>query len=191
LIIVGIGAKVSHEFRCHVARETCPTQISLPPGAVKFLASGEHWHTVPYLNCGVQEGLLEGISVSASAAKSVLVVDDSQIVRSALCELFTQESDFDVCGEAENGREGIDKAKRLHPDLIIMDMSMPLMNGLDAARVLKGIMPTVPIIMYSNFSDVFMAKEAVSVGIAALVSKAESISTLIARARMLVRRNAA
>jgi len=129
--------------------------------------------------------------VSANFAKSVLIVDDNERVRSALCELFTQEADFAVCGEAGNGREAIEKAQQLHPDLIILDMSMPLMNGLKAARVLKKLMPTAPIIMYSNFSDVLEEQEAGSAGVSALISKSEHVSTLIARARMLLRQNAA
>ena len=129
--------------------------------------------------------------MSANFAKSVLIVDDNERVRSALCELFTQEADFAVCGEAGNGREAIEKTQQLHPDLIIMDMSMPLMNGLEAARVLKKLMPTAPIIMYSNFSDVLEEQEAGSAGVSALISKSEHVSTLIARARMLLRQNAA
>jgi YesN/AraC family two-component response regulator len=53
-----------------------------------------------------------------------------------------------MCGEAENGREAIEKAQQSHPDLIVLDLSMPVMNGLDAARVLKRLMPTLPLIMY-------------------------------------------
>ena len=74
-------------------------------------------------------------------AKAVLVVDDNALIRQALCELFKREADFEVCGEAENGREAIEKAQQLHPDLIVMDLSMPVMNGIEAARVLKGLMP--------------------------------------------------
>ena len=67
-------------------------------------------------------------------AKSVLIVDDVELIRRALCELFKSEADFDVCGEAENGQEAIEKAQELHPDLIVLDLSMPIMNGIDAAR---------------------------------------------------------
>ncbi len=63
------------------------------------------------------------------------------LIRRALCELFKSEADFDVCGEAENGQEAIEKAQELHPDLIVLDLSMPIMNGIDAARVLKTLMP--------------------------------------------------
>jgi len=67
-------------------------------------------------------------------AKTILIVDDSADIRRAVCDLFKREQDFMVCGEAANGREGIVKALELHPDLIVLDLSMPVMNGLDAAR---------------------------------------------------------
>jgi CheY-like chemotaxis protein len=73
--------------------------------------------------------------------RSVLVVDDNPIVRRRLCELFTREGDFNICGEAENGREAIEKAQLLRPDLIVTDLSMPVMNGLEETRVLKKLMP--------------------------------------------------
>ena len=56
--------------------------------------------------------------------RSVLVVDDNQLIRQALCELFTREGDFEICGEAENGQEAIEKAQLLHPDLIVTDLSI-------------------------------------------------------------------
>ncbi len=119
-------------------------------------------------------------------AKSVLIVDDVEIIRRALCELFTSEADFDVCGEAENGREAIEKAQELYPDLIVLDLSMPVMNGIDAARVLKTLMPTVPLIVFSEYSDVFSAEEARSAGVSALVSKSEHMSVLVGKARALL-----
>jgi hypothetical protein len=66
-------------------------------------------------------------------AKAVLVVDDNAAIRCVLCELFQNQADFQVCGEAENGKEAIDRAWELHPDLIVIDLSMPVMNGLDAS----------------------------------------------------------
>jgi chemotaxis response regulator CheB len=53
--------------------------------------------------------------------RSALIVDDSPVIRQALCELFTGEGDFEICGEAENGREVIEKALKLHPALIVTD----------------------------------------------------------------------
>jgi two-component system, NarL family, response regulator YdfI len=117
--------------------------------------------------------------------RSVLIVDDNPVVRRALCELFTREGDFDVCGEAENGREAVEVAGELHPDLIVTDLSMPVMNGLEEARLLKQLMPTVPVIIYTAHSDPFVEKEARSAGAYAVISKSEAVNTLIATARTL------
>ena len=118
--------------------------------------------------------------------KSVLLVDDNAAIRRALCRLFTAEADFEICGEAENGREAIAKAQELHPDLIVMDLSMPVMNGIEAARVLKVLMPRVPLVVFSEYSDVFSEKEARSAGVSALVSKSEHASVLLGKARVLL-----
>jgi two-component system chemotaxis response regulator CheY len=93
-------------------------------------------------------------------ARTVLIVDDNAYIRQALCTLFKCEADFEVCGEAENGREAIIKALELSPDLIVLDLSMPVMNGFDAARELKRLMPTVPLMMYSAFGDEFVEQQA-------------------------------
>ena len=119
-------------------------------------------------------------------AKAVLIVDDNEIIRRGLRELFTAEPDFDVCGEAENGREAIEKAQELHPDLIVFDLSMPVMNGIDAARVLRKLMPTLPLIIFSEYSDALSEAEARSAGVSALVSKSEHVSVLVAKARALL-----
>src|SRR5262249_10233494 len=71
--------------------------------------------------------------------KSVLIADDNAFVRQRLGELFRREPDFEVCAEAENGKEAIEKAHGSRPDLIVLDLSMPVMNGLDAARALKRL----------------------------------------------------
>ena len=117
---------------------------------------------------------------------TILIADDNAFIRQGLCELFEQEADFYVCGDAENGREAVDKAKKLHPDLILLDLSMPQMNGLDATRVLKHLMPEVPVILYSAYSDSFTEREARSAGASALISKSEHISVLLGKARSLV-----
>ena len=119
-------------------------------------------------------------------AKTVLIVDDNEIIRRGLRELFTAEPDFDVCGEAENGREAIEKAQELHPGLIVLDLSMPVMNGIDAARVLRKLMPTLPLIIFSEYSDVLSEAEARSAGVSDLVSKSEHVSVLVAKARALL-----
>ncbi|HKV79073.1 MAG TPA: response regulator [Candidatus Sulfotelmatobacter sp.] len=118
--------------------------------------------------------------------KTVLIVDDSIFIRRALSEIFEREPDFEVCGVAENGRNAIEEAGRLHPDLIVLDLLMPVMNGLDAGRVLKRMMPSVPVIMYSAFEDKFSEQRARLIGISEVVSKFERVSVLIDKARELL-----
>lgn len=117
---------------------------------------------------------------------SVLIADDQDVIRRMLCMLFSSQSDFEVCGEAENGQEAVEMAQVLHPDLILLDLSMPIMNGIEAAGELKRLMPMTPIIVFSGFSDVFSAKEAEKTGISACVSKAASLSVLLEKARAVV-----
>jgi DNA-binding NarL/FixJ family response regulator len=118
--------------------------------------------------------------------RSVLVVDDNAAIRKAICELFTREPDFEVCGEAENGREAIEKAQQIHPALIVTDLSMPLMNGLEETRILKKLMPAVPVIIYSAHTSPIVDKEALEAGASAVVSKSDAVAILIGKARELL-----
>jgi len=105
--------------------------------------------------------------------------------------MLTREGDFDLCGEAVNGRDAIEKAQQLRPDPIIMDLSMPVMNGLEAVRILRSVMPSMPIIMFSNYRDIFIEKLAISMGVAAVISKSQHFSILLESARGLFLRRAA
>jgi DNA-binding NarL/FixJ family response regulator len=118
--------------------------------------------------------------------KSVLIADDNAFVRQRLRELFDREPDFEVCAVAKNGRKAIEEAEESHPDLILLDLSTPVMNGLDAVRALKRLMFQVPIVMFSMHSDAFTEKEARSAGVATLVSKLEDLSELLGIARNLL-----
>lgn len=103
--------------------------------------------------------------------KRVLVVDDHAAVRRAVTTVLESHPEFEVCGEAENGRVAIDKAQRLKPDLIVLDLSMPVMNGLEAARVLRQIMPAIPILMYTSFATSNLAAEALAAGVSKVATK--------------------
>jgi DNA-binding NarL/FixJ family response regulator len=118
--------------------------------------------------------------------RTVIIVDDNAIIRELLCDFFTRAGDFEICGQAENGREAIEKAQQLHPDLIVMDLSMPVMNGLEATKILKTLMPAVPVILYTSHSDPFVEKEARFAGASAVISKSESMAALIDKARSLL-----
>jgi len=117
---------------------------------------------------------------------SVLIVDDSPTIRKVICELFTREGDFEVCGEAENGQEAVEKALDLKPALIVTDLSMPVMNGLVATRILRKLMPRVPIILYSAYIDPHVEAEALAAGASAVVPKSDAVDLLIERSRRLL-----
>lgn len=100
--------------------------------------------------------------------KSVLVVDDNPAIRQVICEIFTS-AGFHVCNQAANGQEAIDRAQQLRPHLIVMDLSMPVMDGLQAATILRTLLPSVPIILFSEYSPLLTAQDMRSRGVTALI----------------------
>jgi DNA-binding NarL/FixJ family response regulator len=122
---------------------------------------------------------------------SILIVDDNAYVRKALVQLLTSECDFQICGEASNGHEAVEKAEQFQPDLIILDFSMPFMNGLEAAQEIKCLTPAIPVIMYTAFWDSFVEAQALKAGVSAFISKAQDSATLVSTARALLTRKAA
>ena len=119
-------------------------------------------------------------------AKRIMVVDDNPAIRRILRNILEFNHDWVVCGEGVDGRDGVEKAKALSPDLIVLDVSMPVMNGLDAARVLHQIMPDVPLILCSLHTDRLLENEARQAGVTAVFSKAENMETLVHKARELL-----
>ena len=123
--------------------------------------------------------------------KKVLLVDDSATVREAVRPLFDSHPNFEVCGEAEHGREAVEKAPSLRPDLIILDLSMPVMNGLEAAPLLIKILPHVWLILFTAHNGPEVDRLSTAAGIHAVVPKSKAAIHLIAQAEALVARSAA
>jgi DNA-binding NarL/FixJ family response regulator len=97
-----------------------------------------------------------------TAGKRILIVGDHAAVRNAVKKMIDGNPGIEVCGEAENERSAIEKAQALRPDAIVLDLSMPIMNGLEAARILRNLMPETPILMYTAFSNSHLAQEALA-----------------------------
>jgi DNA-binding NarL/FixJ family response regulator len=119
-------------------------------------------------------------------AKRILIVDDNAVVRSLVRRLFESQSGFEIAGEAENGRDAIDKAEKLKPDLIILDLVMPIMTGLDAAPLLKQLLPDVLIILFTQQEGSEVERLAQAAGIDAVVSKSQVASELFLKAQVLI-----
>jgi DNA-binding NarL/FixJ family response regulator len=116
---------------------------------------------------------------------TVLIVDDCPGVRKGLCSLLEKLSSV-VCIEASNGLDAIAKAELSRPDLIILDLGMPEMNGFEAATVLQKTMPKVPLFMFTSHQSRDVESQAASVGIRAVFSKYTDINALVAQARELL-----
>jgi two-component system nitrate/nitrite response regulator NarL len=118
--------------------------------------------------------------------KKVLVVDDSVGIRKAVRRLFASHPNFEIVGEAEHGRKAVEIAPRLRPDLIILDLSMPIMNGLEAAPLLLKILPAVWLIMFTAHDLPDLERVSRVAGIHAIVQKSNAAAHLVAQAEALV-----
>jgi CheY-like chemotaxis protein len=115
-------------------------------------------------------------------ARRILVADDNPIIRKMLCQIFEIEENYDLCAEARDGAEAIALAIKHKPELIILDMSMPVMDGIQAAKELKDLMPDVPIILLTLYADEINPEH---VSVDRIVSKSEA-SKLMDHVRQLL-----
>ena len=113
----------------------------------------------------------------------VLVVDDHKIVREGLASLLKEQPDIEVIGQAGNGREAVNMAGNFQPDVVIMDVSMPLMNGDEASRQIKMLSPDTRIVALSMFEDNEMVQKMFEAGAESYVLKTASPAKLLAAIR--------
>ena len=103
----------------------------------------------------------------------ILVVDDNEVVRGRISETLKAHEGWEVCAQVENGEQAVAKAKELNPDLIILDLAMPVMDGLKATREITRILPSVPIVIYTMHYAEWLELEAKKAGARGLVSKSD------------------
>jgi DNA-binding NarL/FixJ family response regulator len=109
---------------------------------------------------------------------TVLLADDNKVVRRAFREILEREADLEVVGEAKNGRQAVAMAKKLRPALVLMDLVMPILNGLEATRqILKAALPT-KVLMLSAYSDDAYVQEAMNAGARGYLIKQTSAACL-------------
>src|ERR1700730_2629916 len=109
---------------------------------------------------------------------SLLICDDNPNIRYLLRAYVESRTPFEICGEAAHGLEAIEKVKNLRPDLVLLDLSMPVMTGAEAAVIIKGTVPRTKIILFSMHVDDVPKSLAAAVGVDLALSKSDGIAKL-------------
>jgi DNA-binding NarL/FixJ family response regulator len=110
--------------------------------------------------------------------KRILVVDDNAPIRGLVREFIEARPGFEICGEATDGAEGIQKGRELKPDLIVLDFLMPRINGLQAALILHEIVPNTPIILFTFYKEAIPRDLAQAAGVSSILSKTDQLASL-------------
>ncbi len=118
---------------------------------------------------------------------AVLIADDNQSIRRVLRSVLEKDAECTVCGEAENGLVALQKIKELQPDLVVLDFSMPVLNGIEVLRAVKRARPAMPVILFTMFKDKYLEAEAFAAGASVIISKTDGIGTLVDQARVLLK----
>ena len=114
----------------------------------------------------------------------VMLVDDEQIVRAGLRMVFGLEPDLNVVGEAEDGVSALDMARRLAPDVVVMDVHMPVMDGIQATRELRSSMPASGVVILTLFDGELIRSNAMAAGASAYIAKSAAIQPLVDAVRL-------
>jgi len=117
----------------------------------------------------------------------LLIVDDHEVVRRGVRSLLSDQTEWDVCGEAVDGQDAVEKARELTPDVIIMDVSMPRLNGLEATRQVRSMLPDCEVLILTQHENPEMARQALKAGARGYVVKGSISKDLIAALTKIAR----
>src|SRR6266404_5731250 len=115
----------------------------------------------------------------------ILVADDHEVVRRGLRTLLQTRPGWEVCGEAATGREAVEKTEKLKPDIVILDVAMPELNGLEAARLIRKARPEVQILVLTIYESEDLVRELLKAGVRGYVLKTDAGSDIIAATEAL------
>jgi DNA-binding NarL/FixJ family response regulator len=107
----------------------------------------------------------------------ILIVDDNDLVRRCMRKLLEINPRFSICGEATNGEEAVQLFRQMSPDCVVLDFSMPVMSGIEAARQISQMSPGIPLLMCTMFKSDELIRAATEVGVKRVVSKSEKLSS--------------
>ncbi len=117
----------------------------------------------------------------------ILVADDHEVVRRGLCTLLQSQPDWQVCGEAIDGREAVEKARQLKPDAVILDIGMPRLNGLDATRQILKTNPDVKILVLTLHDSDRVVREVLNAGARGFLLKSDAAKDMVSAVEALRR----
>lgn len=109
----------------------------------------------------------------------ILIADDHEIVRKGVTTVLSARQDLEICGEAADGEEAVRKAEELRPDLVILDLTMPELNGISAAQKIKEILPGVPILILSMHEGASLLETFRRIGVQGYVPKTQASEKLL------------
>jgi DNA-binding NarL/FixJ family response regulator len=119
----------------------------------------------------------------------ILIADDHEAVRRGVRSILLSRPDIEISGEAADGRQAVAQALQLRPDLIILDLTMPVMGGIAAAAELHKLLPDTPVLFYSMHEGDYLVSEAKRLGVRGLVSKGRISETLLTAVDAIVLRH--
>jgi DNA-binding NarL/FixJ family response regulator len=111
--------------------------------------------------------------------KRVLIADDSSSVRDVIRTFLRDHEDIEICGEAADGLEALEKAQRLKPDLVLLDLVMPEINGAEVASILKHKMPNIRIILFTMYTEKIGKFLSSAVGVDVVLSKPDGMTNIV------------
>ena len=144
-------------------------EIKSPPGeGTRVIAavpvSGHEHETAVFPPDDGSEAQTEAGEREPSIAKRVLIADDHEMLREGIRRVLRNDKDWTVCGEASNGKEAVEKTKALDPDVVILDLSMPVLNGLDALRQIRQARPETKVLVFTVNNSDHVVREIVTAG---------------------------
>jgi two-component system nitrate/nitrite response regulator NarL len=109
----------------------------------------------------------------------ILIADDHPLIRRMVRSTLEEDHRFDVCADVEDGAQAVEEAQKLKPDVVVLNVTMPVMNGLDAAREIKARLPQTAIVILSANADRHFIEEAKKIGVQAYVAKTKAGQALV------------